>query len=151
MEALMRLHSSYPVLMVEDPRAVAAFYVRFLGFEESFSIDWYVSLRHVERPESELAFVKADHESIPAGHRRPSRGVLLNFEVQDAAGQYARLVQGAGLEPLLPLRDEAFGQRHFILSDPAGNLVDVIENIPPSEAYAAAYAQDPEATPSDTP
>jgi catechol 2,3-dioxygenase-like lactoylglutathione lyase family enzyme len=147
----MILRSSYPVLMVDDPRAAAAFYVRFLGFKESFSIDWYVSLRHVERPESELAFVKADHGSIPAGHGVPSRGVLLNFEVEDAAGEYARLVRSAGLEPLLPLRDEAFGQRHFILRDPAGNLVDVIENIPPSEAFAAAYAQGPEGARSDGP
>jgi hypothetical protein len=30
------------------------------------------------------------------------------------------LVQDAGLEPLLELRDEAFGQRHFILRDPPG-------------------------------
>jgi catechol 2,3-dioxygenase-like lactoylglutathione lyase family enzyme len=136
----MTLQSSYPVLMVEDARAAADFYIRFFGFEETFSIDWYVSLRHATRPESELAFVQADHESIPAGYRTPSRGVLLNLEVSDAAGEYARLVDGNGLEPLLPLRDEAFGQRHFIVRDPAGNLVDVIENIPPSEEFATAYA-----------
>jgi hypothetical protein len=55
-------------------------------------------------------------------HRAPSRGV-------------------AALDPVLPLRDEAFGQRHFIVRDPAGNLVDVIENIPPSEEFASAYSQ----------
>jgi catechol 2,3-dioxygenase-like lactoylglutathione lyase family enzyme len=138
----MTLQSSYPVLMVEDAKATADFYVRFFGFEETFSTDWYVSLRHSTRPESELAFVEAGHESIPAGYRTSSRGVLLNLEVDDAAGEYARLMDGNGLEPLLPLRDEAFGQRHFILRDPAGNLVDVIENIPPAEEFATAYAQD---------
>jgi catechol 2,3-dioxygenase-like lactoylglutathione lyase family enzyme len=137
----MTLHSSYPVLMVEDAKAAADFYVRFFGFEETFSTDWYVSLRHGTRPESEVAFVRATHESIPAGYRAPSRGVLLNLEVDDAAGEYARLVDRDGLEPLLPLRDEAFGQRHFIVRDPAGNLVDVIENIPPSAEFATAYAQ----------
>ncbi len=135
----MKLRSSYPVLMVEDPRSTADFYERFLGFEETFSIDWYVSLRHAERRESELAFVRTNHESVPAGYRTSSRGVLINLEVEDATGEYARLVQRAGLEPLLPLRDEAFGQRHFIVRDPAGNLVDVIENIEPSEEFAAAY------------
>jgi catechol 2,3-dioxygenase-like lactoylglutathione lyase family enzyme len=135
----MTLHSSYPVLMVEDATAAADFYVRYFGFEESFATDWYVSLRHGTRPESELAFVEAGHESIPAGYRTPSRGVLINLEVDDAAGEYARLLDGNGLEPLLPLRDEAFGQRHFIVRDPAGNLVDVIENIAPSEEFASAY------------
>jgi catechol 2,3-dioxygenase-like lactoylglutathione lyase family enzyme len=135
----MKLHSSYPVLMVEDARAAADFYVRYFGFKETFSTNWYVSLRHTTRPESELAFVRAAHDSIPADYRTPSRGILLNLEVDDAAGEFARLVQDEGLEPLLPLRDEAFGQRHFILRDPAGNLVDVIENIAPTEDFAGAY------------
>jgi catechol 2,3-dioxygenase-like lactoylglutathione lyase family enzyme len=130
----MMLESSYPVLMVADVRATADFYIRFLGFEETFANDWYVSLRNGA---NELAFVDAGHDSIPAGHRAPSRGVLINLEVADAAREYARL---AALEPLLPLRDEAFGQRHFIVRDPAGNLVDVIENIPPSAEFAAAYS-----------
>jgi hypothetical protein len=83
-----------------------------LRFEETFATDWYVSLRHVQRPESELAFLHADHQTVPSGFGTPSRGVLINFEVDDAAGEYERLVQTAGLEPVLPLRDEAFGQRH---------------------------------------
>ena len=36
----------------------------------------------------------------------------------------------------LTLRDEAFGQRHFILADPGGVLVDVIKPIPPSAEFA---------------
>ena len=40
---------------------------------------------------------------------------------------------------LLPIRDEDFGQRHFILDGPGGILVDVIQNIDPSTAFAAAY------------
>jgi hypothetical protein len=37
------------------------------------------------------------------------------------------------------LRDEAFGQRHFITRDPAGVMIDVIKVIPPSEEFAAQY------------
>lgn len=134
----MQLTSSYPVLMVEDVRTVADFYIRFFGFEEVFAADWYVSLRHATRPESELAFVQASHPTIPAGYRAPSRGVLINLEVGDAAAEYTRLVEEGGLPVLLTLRDEAFGQRHFITHDPAGNLVDVIEVIPMSGEYATA-------------
>ena len=46
-----------------------------------------------------------------------------------------------GIPILLSLRDEDFGQRHFITSDPNGVLIDIIKPIPPSEAYAAQYAQ----------
>ena len=43
------------------------------------------------------------------------------------------------------LRDEAFGQRHFIAADPNSVMIDVIKPIPPSAEHAAQYA--PEALP----
>ena len=39
----------------------------------------------------------------------------------------------------LELRDEDFGQRHFIVSGPDGVLVDVITEIPPSAEFAEAF------------
>lgn len=128
----------YPVLMVEDVKAAARFYSAHFGFEEAFATDWYVSLRHPSA-DDELAFLDPSHTTIPTGFGVASRGVLINIEVDDAATEYTRLVTDTGLSPVLELRDEDFGQRHFIITDPAGNLVDVIENIPPSDAFAAAY------------
>ncbi|MFX4229610.1 MAG: hypothetical protein ACFHHU_17570 [Porticoccaceae bacterium] len=43
---------------------------------------------------------------------------------------------------MLPLRDEPFGQRHFITRDPNGVLIDVIKPIPPSAEFLAQYAAD---------
>jgi hypothetical protein len=40
------------------------------------------------------------------------------------------------------LRDEAFGQRHFITRDPNGVLIDVIRPIPPDADFAAQYQPD---------
>lgn len=51
-----------------------------------------------------------------------------------------RLVRRSGLPEVMPLRDEAFGQRHFITHDPSGNLLDVIENIEPNEQFAANFS-----------
>ncbi|MNR60687.1 hypothetical protein D3C85_1822330 [compost metagenome] len=48
-------------------------------------------------------------------------------------------MQAAGLPILLPLRDEAFGQRHFITVDPSGVMLDIIQPIPPSPEFAALY------------
>lgn len=42
----------------------------------------------------------------------------------------------------LALRDEDFGQRHFITRDPNGVLIDVIKPIPPSADFAALYASE---------
>ena len=65
--------------------------------------------------------------------------MLINFEVEDPDAVYERVV-AAGLPILRTLRDEPFGQRHFITSDPTGVLIDVIKPIPPSEEFLAQFA-----------
>jgi len=45
-----------------------------------------------------------------------------------------------GLTERLTLRDEAFGQRHFIVEAPGGVLLDVIEPIAPTAEFVDAYA-----------
>ena len=61
-------------------------------------------------------------------------------EVDDVDAEHRRLIDQAGLQQLVPLRDEPFGQRHFILVDPAGALVDVITPIPFAPEFEAADA-----------
>ncbi|HEX6352297.1 VOC family protein [Actinophytocola sp.] len=129
----MRMSSFYPVICTDRVTETSDFYVRLLGFEVVFTTDWYVSLR---RGDHELAVLDASHPTIPEGYRTPVAGLLLNIEVDDVDAEYRRLVAGEGLSPVLELRDEPFGQRHFIVADPAGVLVDVITEIPPSAEYA---------------
>lgn len=126
--------SSYPVLMSSDVAAARAWYERVLGYRATFVADWYVSL---ERDGHELALLDPDHETIPTGHRgRTARGVLLNLEVDDVDAVAAALPDGPDVRVVLPLRDEAFGQRHLILAGPDDVLVDVITPIPPTGEYA---------------
>lgn len=134
----MRTTSFYPVLLSADVPAASAFYQRHFRFRPMYEADWYVHLQSVEDPGTNLAIVAKDHETIPASARGRTGGVLLNFEVEDVDAEYCRL-GGEGLEVALPLRDEVFGQRHFILQAPDGVLVDVIRPIPPSAEHAALY------------
>lgn len=134
----MPLQSFYPVLMAQDVAASARFYTEHMGFREVFRSDWYVSLEHRENPAYELAVLQRAHQTIPEGFRGRSSALLLNFEVSDARAEYDRL-RAAGLRVVLPLRDEAFGQRHFIGVDPGGVMIDVIEEIPPSAEFAEQY------------
>ncbi|HEX2312969.1 MAG TPA: VOC family protein [Thermomonospora sp.] len=135
----MSLTSFYPVVCTRRPAESRDFYTRLFGFEVTFEADWYVSLRHPEPPHHELALLDHTHPTIPDGYRLPVRGLLLNFEVTDVDAEYERLVVKEGLTPALPLRSEDFGQRHFIVPDPDGVLIDVITPIPPSESYAGQY------------
>lgn len=133
----MKIKSFYPVVMVDDVTAAARFYREELAFETTFETDWYVSL---SSDGGELAILDRTHETIPDGFREPVRGLLLNIEVTDAAAVHARLVGERGLAERLTLRDEDFGQRHFIIEAPGGVLIDVIEPIEPAPEFVAAYA-----------
>jgi hypothetical protein len=60
------------------------------------------------------------------------------FEVKDVDAEYER-AQRQGLPIDLALRDEPFGQRHFITHDPNGIVIDIIKPIPPSPEYLAQF------------
>jgi catechol 2,3-dioxygenase-like lactoylglutathione lyase family enzyme len=134
----MKITSFYPVLMVQDVAATAGFYIRHFDFRPVFEADWYVHLQSAHDPAVNLAILQGDHATIPAEGRGRASGMLINFEVEDVDAAHARALE-AGLPVLLPLRDEEFGQRHFITRDPNGVLIDVITPIPPSEAFAKQY------------
>ena len=63
---------------------------------------------------------------------------MLNFEVEDPDALYARL-QAAGLPMLVSLRDEPFGQRLFITSNPNWVQIDIIIPMPPTGEYVQQY------------
>jgi catechol 2,3-dioxygenase-like lactoylglutathione lyase family enzyme len=135
----VKVTSYYPVVMTHDVAATAGFYGQHFGFVALFASDWYVHLQLADNAAVNLAVLDAGHETIPVPARgQVAGGLLLNFEVDDPDAVHDRL-KAAGLPILLPLRDEAFGQRHFITSDPNGVLIDIIKPIPPSGEFAAQY------------
>lgn len=84
------------------------------------------------------------HSGAPDAARDPPsalEGVILNFEVEDVDAEWDRLVVGQGLRPELELRSEDFGQRHFIVADPNGVLIDVITPIAPTAEFAGQFVE----------
>lgn len=134
----MKLTSYYPVLCTARVAETAAFYTRHFGFTPAFEAEWYVHLAGPAGSGANLGIVDHAHPTIPDGYRRPVQGLLINFEVADVDAEYER-ARTAGLDIRLALRDEAFGQRHFIVADPNGVLIDVIKPIKPSAEFAAQY------------
>jgi uncharacterized glyoxalase superfamily protein PhnB len=136
----MKTTSFYPVLMTGDVAGTKAFYINHFRFKPLFASDWYVHLQSAEDRRVNLGIVHGDHETIPEEGRGRASGLLINFEVRDPDAVYERIV-AAGLPILRSLRDEPFGQRHFITRDPTGVLIDVIKPIPPSEEFLAQFAE----------
>ncbi|HYN05273.1 MAG TPA: VOC family protein [Vicinamibacteria bacterium] len=132
-----RLTSFYPVLLSADVAAASEFYEKRLGFRRAFTSESYVHLQHAEHADVNLALLDANHDTVPPEQRTPTRGVIINIEVENVDSEYARLRDQA--EIVLGLRDEPWGQRHFILRGPDEILIDIITPIPPSEQFAAGY------------
>lgn len=137
----MKCTQFYPVIQTGDVATTARFYCEHLRFTAKFESDWYMHLQSTEDPAVNIAILQGDHETIPAPGRGMSAHIIVNFEVDDVDTEYERAV-AAKLPILLPLRDEIFGQRHFIMQDPNGILLDIIKQIPPSEEMAGHYSED---------
>jgi catechol 2,3-dioxygenase-like lactoylglutathione lyase family enzyme len=134
----MKVTSYYPVILTQDVAGTASFYQAHFGFRPAFTSEWYVHLQFDAGTSVNLAILDCQHDTIPEGARTPTAGLILNFEVEDPDAVY-RKIEVAGLPILIPLRDEPFGQRHFITADPNGVLIDIIKPIPPSAEFAGQY------------
>ncbi|MFO7281352.1 MAG: VOC family protein [Thermoanaerobacterales bacterium] len=126
----------FPALCADDVAATRDFYVDLLGFDVIFDSGWYVQLAAPDDPTRQVGIVERTHETVPEGHRRPPAGVLVSVEVDDVDAVHRRALE-AGHPILRSLRDEDFGQRHFITRDPAGTMVDVITPIEASPEVQA--------------
>lgn len=135
----MKCSQFYPVIMTGDVSGTASFYKDNFHFRPLFENDWYVHLQSQMDVSVNIGIVRWDHETVPKARRRQVAGLLINFEVDDVDTEYERVL-ALGLPVLLPLRSEAFGQRHFIVSDPNGVMIDIITQIPPGDDYREQYA-----------
>lgn len=118
----------YPLVISKELAQTADFYVKYFGFEKVFAQDWYIHLVHESG--AELAFMAPNVDTQPKElHAAFSgKGMVYSFEVDDAAAEYARLTK-AGAPIILELKTEPWGQTHFILKDPSGVYVDVVQQL----------------------
>ncbi|MFP5507315.1 MAG: VOC family protein [Gammaproteobacteria bacterium] len=105
-----------------------AFYLRLFGCEVLYEGDdgWFVLLG---LGGSELGFMKPGLHTQAAVFRAayPGQGMWVTVDVDDVDREYAR-VQSLGVEIDTTLRDEPWGDRHFVVIDPNGIGVDVVQH-----------------------
>jgi predicted enzyme related to lactoylglutathione lyase len=103
------------------------FYVAMFDLVVSVELDdWYLQLMAESDTHLNIGFVKPEHElfagrSVSSG---PS-GVVLTIHVDDVDEAYAR-ARRLGAEIAAEIRNEQHGQRHFLVVDPNGLLLNVM-------------------------
>jgi len=123
------MNSLFPDICTDDLARSRDFYRDLLGFEVIFENTWYVQLHHPKQPAAQIAFVQRDHDSVPKAYQARPEGVIVTVELDDVDACHAH-VRTLGIEPVYALVSEVWGQRHFMVEDPNGLLVDVVQLIP---------------------
>jgi catechol 2,3-dioxygenase-like lactoylglutathione lyase family enzyme len=123
----------FPCLCVDDLTRSIVFYRALLDLVVSVDVGWYAEASGGD-DRGVIAFVARGDASVPAGFDTQRGGVLVSVIIADAGAARAR-AEKLHIDVVQELRDEEFGQRHFMVVDPDGFLVDVIETITPSVAF----------------
>ena len=109
----MQIQDCYPIIVTEDLAGCREFYRRWFALQVVFEASWFVLLGSVDKERAVVAFMHPSHPSAPPGPETfGGTGMCLEFQVADAATEYARFREG-GAPLTLDLRDEPFGQRRF--------------------------------------
>jgi catechol 2,3-dioxygenase-like lactoylglutathione lyase family enzyme len=117
---------SFPDLCVGDVTASVAWYRALLDLDVVIDQGWYAELG--VGGATLVAFVQSGHETVPPHAGRRPGGVLVSFEVDDATSVAAR-ADALGLDVAVELTVE-LGQRHLMVVDPDGAIVDIVERVP---------------------
>lgn len=120
----------FPVLVVSDLVKMKAYYETNFGFvSEYYQEDFYL---HLLQPDAkvQLAFMVPGHSSQPEFLQKAasSTGMVISLEVAVAKDAF-ELARQAGLDIIFDYKVEEFGTAHFMVRDPAGLVIDVVEHI----------------------
>src|SRR5262245_35921090 len=88
--------------------------------------DWYLQLMPQSDATLNIGFVRPGHELF-AGRAGSSGtyGVVVTIHVDDVDEAYRR-AKGLGAEIAAEIRNEEYGQRHFLVVDPNGLVLNVM-------------------------
>ena len=114
-------------IVTEKVQECKNFYVRLFGCDVIYEGEggWFVLL---QLGSGELGFMKPNLESQAAIFHPAfqGQGVWIVVDVADVDSEYQRL-QALGVPIEVALRDEPWGDRHFVVVDPNGIGVDVVQ------------------------
>jgi uncharacterized glyoxalase superfamily protein PhnB len=127
---MIEIDAMFPVMVTNELDAVKQFYEAVFGFPTVFyDSDFYLHLISSNKS-IQLGFMLPNLESQP-DFLHPimsSQGYVISLEVKDAVLAYSE-AKKMNLNFIMALKQEEWGQIHFIIQDPAGFSVDVVQHL----------------------
>ena len=118
-------------IVTEKLAETKQFYTGQLGFGVTFENEFYLLL-HTPDHRAEISFLLPHHPSQQPVFHEPfsGKGMYLTIEVDQVDEWHSQLVS-SGVKPVVDLRDEPWGDRHFTIMDPNGIAIDMVTYAPP--------------------
>ena len=127
---MIEIDAMFPVMVASNLEAIKQYYETVFGFNAVFyDPNFYL---HLVSPSSgvQLGFLIPDHATQPNFLHTAmiSEGYVISLEVKDALQAYSE-AKSMNLDVVMELKEEEWGQVHFILQDPAGIRIDVVQHL----------------------
>lgn len=122
----------FPFVVTPNITESAAFYQEHFGFDVVYDEDWY---KHLMRADGyQLGFLTPNLEGQPKEVRaeHSGKGFALTFEV-DNIEESLQYFKDQGVQFTLEYTEEEWGQRHFVILDPSGTSVDIVQQTKPED------------------
>ncbi|KUL39040.1 VOC family protein [Actinoplanes awajinensis] len=122
----MRIRSSALALTVDDVPASSKFLADHFGYVERMAADGFASLGRDDAG-LDLMFMRRGLEVLPPHLREvAAAGAIVAFVVDDLDAEQDRL-RAEGVELTLPIREEPWGERLLLVTDPNGVVYELVE------------------------
>jgi catechol 2,3-dioxygenase-like lactoylglutathione lyase family enzyme len=113
-------------LTVDDVPASSQFLASHFGFAERMAADGFASLGSDQSP-IDIVFLRRGLEVLPEELRHvPVAGTIVAFVVDDLGREHTRLLREGAPVTLAP-REEPWGERLFMVTDPNGVVYEIVE------------------------
>jgi uncharacterized glyoxalase superfamily protein PhnB len=127
---MIDIDAMFPVMVTDNLEAVKQFYESVFGFTAIFyDANFYLHLLSPNK-NIQLGFLLPNLTNQPEFLHpiMSAKGFVISLEVKDAVLAYSE-AQKMNLNFIMHLKEEAWGQMHFIIQDPAGFRVDVVQHL----------------------
>lgn len=127
---MIDIQAIFPVMVAANLEELKQFYTSVFGFNAVFyDPDFYL---HLVSPNTgaQLGFLVPNHPSQPQflHAMMATEGYVISLEVADAAKAYEQ-ARAMNLPIVMEIKEEVWGQIHFIVKDPAGLKIDIVEHL----------------------
>ncbi len=127
---MIEIEAMFPVMVASNLDDIKQFYETVFGFSAVFyDQSFYL---HLVSPNTgaQLGFLLPNHGSQPEFLHpiMSSDGYVISLEVKDAALAYEE-AKNLKLNIVMNIKEEVWGQVHFMLQDPAGFRVDIVQHL----------------------